>query len=629
MGKYINHLIILFLLVARCTNTFGQLYNFTNYSIDQGLPQSTVYCIYEDEFGYLWLGTESGVARFDGTQFKVYDQSSGLPGNKVRSIVKGPDNNIWIGTDKGIGIFDGSKWKSITSTNGLEGSTIMKMSLDGQKRVWAATNDAGINIITPGDSLKIEKLDTQNGLSNNFVFDMLHDTITKKSWIAMFGGINMVSESAGRFIVHNLEDSVITPSNQITSIEQDNMGNLWFGTYDAGAFKLISKNGTYQIESFNSLNGITDQRIWDITCSTDNQVWFASNSHGLYCLDNGIVKNISMENGLPGNQIITFFRDSNRNLWLGSMSNGLTLWRGNALVHYTREQGLPGQKVWAVKNTPDGKLWVGTDEKALALLQFSNDRMKAQYFDKKQGFISKQVISLDIDTDGDLILGTDGDGLARFINGRFYYLTSTDGLADNNVNFVYQVPNYSVYAGTKMGFNEIRNNQIGTISEEDGLINNEVQTVITDSKGNIWMGTWGGLAFFQAKTNTYRDFNEEEGLFDLSIYCLAADKYDNIWIGTTNGIYKYVLSEDTIVRMANLTMSTKIINSMIFYNDTTLIVGTSVGFNKISFDKKMEQPIRMDSYDKQNGFRFGETNQNALCKDTKGNLWFGVVVSIG
>jgi len=620
-----NRLILTSLVISLCTQTYGQLYNFTNYSIDQGLPQSTVYCIHEDGFGYLWLGTESGVARFDGNQFKVYDQSSGLPGNKVRSIVKGPDNNIWVGTDKGIGIFDGTNWKSISSTDGLKGSTIMKMNVDGKKRVWAATNDAGINIITLGDSITIEKLDTKNGLSSNFVFDVLHDTLTKKSWIAMFGGVNMVTESAKDFIVHNLEDSVITPSNQITSIEQDKKGDLWFGTYDAGAFKLSSKNGRYQIESFNSLNGITDPRIWDINCSTNNQVWLASNDRGLYCLENGQVKNITMENGLPGNQIIAFFRDSNRNLWLGSMSNGLTLYRGNALVHYTRKQGLPGQKVWAIKNSTDGKLWVGTDEKALALLQFSNEQMKAQYFDKKQGFKSKQVISLDIDTDGDLLLGTQDDGMARFINGRFYYLTTSDGLADNTINFVYQVPNYSVYAGTKMGFNEIRNNQIGTISEESGLINNEVQTVITDSKGNIWMGTWGGLAFFQAKTNTYRDFNEEEGLFDLSIYCLAADKFDNIWIGTSNGIYKYVLAADTIMRMANLNLSTKIINSMVFYNATTLIVGTSMGFNKIGFDEKIEKPIRMDSYDKQNGFRFGETNQNAICKDEKGHVWFGTI----
>jgi ligand-binding sensor domain-containing protein len=144
MLKNSTRLITLIFLIARCNLTFGQLYNFTNYNIDQGLPQSTVFCIYEDSHGYLWLGTESGAALFDGIHFKVYDQNSGLPGNIVRSIIKGPDNNIWFGTDKGIGIFDGQKWKTITVNDGIEGSTITKLTLDGQNKVWAGTNDAGI-----------------------------------------------------------------------------------------------------------------------------------------------------------------------------------------------------------------------------------------------------------------------------------------------------------------------------------------------------------------------------------------------------------------------------------------------------------------------------------------------------
>src|SRR3989339_223433 len=625
MTKYSRFFIALSLIIARCTFSFGQLYNFTNYSIDQGLPQSTVFCIYEDDLGYLWLGTESGVVRFDGTHFKLYDQSSGLPGNNVRSIIKGPENTIWVGTDKGIGLFNGSTWKTITKADWLRGTNILKMSMDGKNRVWAATNDAGINIIHLDDSVHIQILDELSGLASNFVFDILHDALTKKTWIAMIGGVNMVTETDRGFIVHHLEDSVVTPSNFIASIEKDKSGNLWFATLDAGAFKLSSRLGKYHVENFGVLQGINDPKIWDIDCSAEGQVWFASNDNGLYCLENEKIQNISIENGLPGNLILTIFRDSNRNIWLGSMGNGLTLWRGKALVHFTREQGLPGQKVLAVKNAPDGKLWVGTDEKGLALLHFQNDLMNAQYFDKNQGFISKQVISLDIDNYGDLLFGTRGDGMARFINGRFHYLSSADGLADNNTNRVYQGPNGSIYVATDLGFNEVTNNKIYAISEDDGLINSEVQTIISDKKGNIWMGTLGGLAFFQATTKTYRDFNEEEGLFDLKVHCLVADKFDNIWIGTSNGIYKYLPTADTILHLSMPGLNSRIINSLIFLNESTLIVGTTIGFNKIVFDGNLEKPIRQDSYDKQNGFRFSETNQNALCKDGKGHVWFGTI----
>jgi serine phosphatase RsbU (regulator of sigma subunit) len=135
----------------------------------------------------------------------------------------------------------------------------------------------------------------------------------------------------------------------------------------------------------------------------------------------------------------------------------------------------------------------------------------------------------------------------------------------------------------------------------------------------------GGLSFFQAKTNTYRDFNEEEGLFDLKIYCLADDKFANIWMGTANGIYKYILNRDTIIRMSELELNSKIINSLLFLNDSTLIVGSNLGFNKVIFDTNIEKLIRKESYDKQNGFKFSETNQNALCKDKNGHVWFGTM----
>jgi len=617
-------IIFVYLFICLFTNTFGQLYNFSNYTIDQGLPQSTVFCIYEDSQGYLWLGTESGAALFDGIHFKVYDQNSGLPGNIVRSIIKGPDNNIWFGTDKGVAIFDGQKWKTITADNGLEGSAVTKLAIDGQNRVWAGTNDAGINIIVSGDSVSITHLTKQNGLSGNFVLDILHDTITKKSWIATIGGVNMAEPSEDGFMVKNLADSVILPSNYISCIEKDRDGDFWFGTLNAGAFKLNVNKGQYQVKNYGTSAGIDDPRIWDIFCD-GSQVLFASNDNGIYCLENGQMQNISLKNGLPGNLILTIYRDSNRNIWLGSMGNGLTLWRGKALVHYTREQGLPGQKVLAVRNSPDGKLWVGTDEKGLALLSFTNDKMQSRFFDERQGFKSNQVTSLDLDSNGDLLLGTRGYGIARFIDGRFHYITSVDGLANNNINRVFWGPNSSIYVATDLGFNEITSNKIHTISEENGLINPEVQTIISDKKGNIWMGTMGGLATFQFKTNTYRDFNEQEGLFDLRIYCLAVDKFDNIWIGTNNGIYKYLLSADTIIRVSTLKLGSRIINSMVFLDDYTLISATNLGFNKIVFDDKIEKPILQVSYDKQNGFRLGETYLNAICKDDKSHVWFGTI----
>ncbi|MHC1704747.1 MAG: two-component regulator propeller domain-containing protein [Tenuifilaceae bacterium] len=614
----------LFIGLSNSFFAFGQLYNFTNYSLEQGLPQSTVFSICQDSRGYLWVGTESGVARFNGNQFTVFDRSSGLPGNFVRSIIEAPDGNIWVGTDKGIGIFDGTKWNQIAEKQGLRGSSVIKLAADKNGSVWVATNDAGVNIVNSSkDSVSFDYLNTQNGLSSDFVLDIMHDS-SGQTWIAGIGGVNIVTSESNNYSIQNLEKFTSIPSNLFSCIDQDLSGNIWIGTLDAGAFKVSQKNGKYTSIPFGQQKGILDSKIWDIFCDGTDQVWFGSNDNGLYRLNKGVMQNISTSNGLPGNLILNIFRDKNRNLWLGSM-NGLTLFKGFHLVHYTSDDGLPGKQVLAIKSDSDNSLWVGGDGKGLAKLKFINDKLNSKFYGSSNRFTSNQVTSIDQDGNGNLIIGTRGDGLAIMQNESFKYLTAFDGLADDNINCVFWNKYGSIFAGTDVGYNEIKEDKIYTINEDNGLIHPEIQTVISDLNDDIWMGTLGGLAKFHPVTENYRDFNEVEGLSDTRVHSLIVDKFNQLYIGTTSGIFKFDSKNDTIIPFLSNSLNAKTINSLLFYNDTTLIVGTTLGFNKIYFDKKLKNPTRVISYDKSNGFKFSETNLNSICKDSKNQVWFGTV----
>ncbi|MGE0077193.1 MAG: two-component regulator propeller domain-containing protein [Bacteroidales bacterium] len=603
---------------------YSQLYNFTNYGLEQGLPQSTVFSTFQDSRGYLWIGTESGVARFNGYQFVVFDKSSGLPGNIVRSVVEGADGNIWVGTDKGIGIFNGKVWRSITAKDGLKGSAVTKLAQDKDGKMWVATNDSGLNIVTLRDgSISIDYLNEKNGLAANFVLDILHSS-DGSTWVAMIGGVNIISFVDGKLKIQNLESIVSIPSNLFSCIAEDEKKCIWLGTLDAGAFLLSKKHSGFTVMPYGEQRGISDSRIWDIYCDGENQVWFGTNDNGLYYLKDNSVLNISLKNGLPGNLVLSINRDKNRNLWIGSM-NGLSLFQGFHLVHFTVEDGLPGKQVLAIKASPDNTLWIGGDGRGLAKVSVKNNKLASQFFSPSSGFVSTQVTSIDIDNQGNLIVGTHGEGIAIRQADKFRYLTSYDGLADDNINCVYWNSFGSIYAGTDVGYNEIKSNKIYTINEENGLIHPEVQTVISDLNGNIWMGTLGGLASFHPLTWNYRDFNEAEGLTDLSVHALAVDKLNQIYIGTTSGIFRYNSKADTIVPLLNSELNAKTVNSLVFYNDTILIAGTTLGFNKIYFDKNFKKPSKINIYDKSNGFKFGETKLNAICKDKSNNIWFGTV----
>ncbi|HOZ15017.1 MAG TPA: two-component regulator propeller domain-containing protein [Tenuifilaceae bacterium] len=621
-----RYLLVLLLLSFFFTGnrSYGQLYNFTNYGLEQGLPQSTVFSTCLDSRGYLWVGTESGVARFNGGQFQVFDKSSGLPGNITRTIVEGTDGNIWVGTDKGIGVFNGKVWKTITAKDGLKGSAVTKLVKDKDGKMWVATSDSGINIITlRADSTLIDYINERNGLAANFVLDILHSS-DGSTWVAMIGGASIITFVDGKPKIQNLESIASIPSNLFSCIAEDKKGDIWLGTLDAGAFLLSKKNNRFSVTPYGEQKGIVDSRIWDIYCDVDNQVWFGTNDNGLYHLKNNTVINISTRNGLPGNLVLSINRDKNRNLWIGSM-NGLSLFQGFHLVHFTLDDGLPGKQVLALKANADNSLWVGGDGKGLAKVSVQNNKMTSQFFGPNTGFISTQVTSVDVDNFGNLILGTHGDGIAIKQTGKFKYLSSYDGLADDNINCVYWNNFGSIYAGTDVGYNEIKSDKIYTINEANGLIHPEVQTVISDLKGNIWMGTLGGLASFHPITWNYRDFNEAEGLTDLRIHALAVDKLNQIYIGTTSGIFRYNAKADTIVPLLSSELNAKTINSLIFYNDTVLIAGTTLGFNKVFFDKDFGNPIKVVSYDKSNGFKFSETKLNAICKDNGNNIWFGTV----
>lgn len=613
------------LSITLCSlSSLGQQFNFTSYGLEQGLPQSTVFEIFEDQRGYLWIGTESGVARFNGTEFTVFDRSSGLPGNIVRSITQGPNGNIWVGTDGGIGVYNGASWSTITSANGLSGSAVLKLRLDHKDRIWAATNDAGVNVITiTTDSLSILNIDKDSGLAGNFVLDILHDK-KGKTWLALIGGINMIILNDNLPTIHSLEDSLFLPSNLISTIDIDREGNLWCGSLDAGVFQIKMTQTPYEIAHYGSAKGIYDNRIWRVLCDDSGKVWIGSNEKGLYYIENGVTQSISTTNGLPGNLVLSLYPDSNGNLWVGTM-NGLSLFQGFHLMHYTESEGIPGKQVLAVKSAPDNSLWIGTDGKGLAKLNLNNNRISAKVFGPESGFTGKPVISMDFDSDGTLLAGTRGDGLGVYQNGSFQYIKASNGLANNNVNCVAWNEYGSIYVGTNLGYNEIKDDRIYYITTEDGLVHPEVSTIISDPRNVVWMGTMGGLVRFEPSTGNYRDFSPRNGLLDVHVNALAVDKHNQIYVGTSNGIFIYNERTDTITPFLGGTLNARSINALLFYNDSTLLAATTAGFNRIVYNRNLTKVLHVKQYDKTNGFRFSETNFNAITKDRNSNVWFGTV----
>ncbi len=629
-------LILISVVFISSSEISSQVNNFKYYSIEDGMPVSTALTMIQDSRGYLWLGTQGGgVSRFDGYIFSNFNNEKGLANNTVRTILEDSKGNLWFGTYDGISFYDGHLFRTINKDDGLSGTLVVKIYEDKQNNIWAGT-DEGLNkiqFINNYDSVNIKTYSYIDGLSYNLIFDIYEDKY-ERLWLAFHGGgINILtfSDSSG-LRVDKLFRGII-PSDIILCIEEDSEGNLWFGTRDEGVFKIedFTDSSLGKIKTFNINNGFPDNTVWDILSDNDGNIWFGTDKAGIVKYDQDQFRNYSIEQGFPDKQVLCLFQDSEENIWAGTFSSGICRLMGEHFCHYTEEQGLTNSQIYDIDQDAKGNYWLASHGGGLINITFYNDKPFFKSYTVDNGLPDNYINSIYITADNNIWLATKENGISKFDGKKFINYTEENHLVNNHVNCIMVDSREQVWSGTVGGISLLNDKGFFTINEESWeLPNNEVQTIIEDKKGNIWVGTLGGLAKFEG--NTMTTFDEEEGLYYKGIYALAEDAHGNIWIGTDGGgLFKYetdsqeekpikLIADNSILRSTNIV-------SLVFQNDSVLLVGTNVGFDKLVLDKKGEI-ISAKNYYKSNGFIGMENNLNSILKDNKGNIWFGTVKGI-
>lgn len=621
--------ILLFLFLWINLYAIGQQYYFRNISINEGLPQSTVYCTIQDSRGYIWMGTDGGgLCKYDGRDIEVFNKSNGLTGNIVRSLFEDSKGNIWIGTDKGITIYDGYQLIPIEEDNGYQASFTLKIFESPNGTIWAATNDAGLYKIIYSDSIQVKNFGLAEGLVNNFIFDINEDS-KGRLWLAMIGGINILEFNESNLNVTKLIKERDLPTDFITCIEKLDDESFAFGTYGFGAFKITNTSNSKDFKVVNYEDNVipNTSTIWDIT-SVNNDLWFSTDAEGAICLRDGKQKlQFNKENGFETNQIMGTMEDSEGNLWFSTMESGVYIYLDDKLLSYGINQGLPDNNVNALFYD-ENELLAGTNDGLVKFEIHNNSLIKKQLFNEKPGLSSSRINAVIKDKNEKIWVGTN-NGIDIISNSGIKNIDSEDGLSSDKIYCLFEDSNGIIWAGSDNGYNKIENGVINTFTQDQGFINSEVQCIMEDSEHRIWMGTLGGLVKIEGKT--YTDYNEEEGLNNLRIHSLAEDHLGNLWIGTFGGgIYKFdhTRSEMPIEKVADKKLiSSNNIYALTFLNDTVLIVGTEAGFDYLVLDKLLN-PKKAIHYGPDDGFSGNEVNLNAFAKDNKGYIWFGTINGI-
>ncbi len=492
----------------RTLNQFGHQVWLT----ENGLPQNTVQAIVQTNDGYLWVGTQDGLARFDGLNFTVFDKENtpAFKSNDIRFLHEDRQDRLWISTSYGLICRHNGQFTAFTVSEGLPDNSVGPVVEDTNGNIWIGTAGG----LSRFDNGKFKIFTVEQGLARNVI----------QTLYARANGSVLVGTSAG---LQFLKDDHFTPPNMptgmlpgnLTSIAETSNGYLWLGTLD-GLFKVDNEGRQLTVPLSNS-------RVSALHIDRGGALWIAT-AGGLARLRNEQVETFTASDGLSSNLVLSVFEDREGSIWIGTEAGGLNLLKSKKFTTYTTKDGLPNDLVKAIYQDAQGGIWIGSNGGGLTL--FKNGKFST--WTTRDGLSSDVVLSLAGDKEGTLWIGTP-DGLNRFKDGKFQTFTFAEGLSNDLVRSVLVDRNGVLWVGTRDGLNSFRDNEFTTYTTHEGLANNFIGAIYEDSKGNLWVGTLGGLS--KIKDGKFQTFTTKDGLSSNTVISLYEDAAGDLWIGTNGG----------------------------------------------------------------------------------------------
>jgi ligand-binding sensor domain-containing protein/signal transduction histidine kinase/CheY-like chemotaxis protein len=506
---------------------------------EDGLPQVSVKAIRQSGNGYLWLGTEEGLARFDGIRFEIFDKNNILKKikkNSINCLWPEQQETLWIGTEDGL-LYLNRKGTSIyTTKNGLAHNKISYIIKDRNSNLWIGTEN-GLNRFKDG---RFTTYSIRDGLAHAAVRHICED-IHGILWVSTLKGLNRIQQSGNRIKITGFTAGELS-GNAVNCVYNDSAGNLWIGTNNG---LMRRKFGTRIPKFFSRAAGLLATPVHTILEDKDGHIWIGTDE-GLYRFRNDVFSHFGIREGLTQTCVLALFEDIEGNLWIGTKGGGLNCLGDGKFTVYTTMEGLSNNAVLPIFQDNDDSLWIGTDQ---GLNHMKNGNI-SQY-NEPEGF-NKPIKAILRDSKGNLWIGTFGDGLYgnKTIEEKDYDDSTNRKREYNPINSQTELEK-SETTGTQ---NNMDNETIPPLDElsqpiekkHTGAVifekkadfpNNFVRALQEDHTGNLWIGTMGGLVKMTDGSITV--YSQKNGLSDDHVRVLHEDRFRNLWIGTEDGLNRY------------------------------------------------------------------------------------------
>jgi len=630
-----------------------------------GLPQGSVYVTLQDSQGFVWLGTEDGLVRYDGHDLLRYARSpsasGGLPGNFIFQIVEDVHQDLWIAVkDAGV-----ARWSRATDTftvyrhnasdpQSLGSDAVRTLMLGPDGRVWVGTSNAGLDVMNPATG-RFEHFRHEDGVpgsvASNNIFTLTLDR-AGRLWVGTDNGLDRWQPEQHSF-AHLPTASVQSFSGrEVSRILEDRSGAIWAATFDGGLNRL-DRDGRL-LQSFRHdpkvPASIADNDVRAILEDQAGRLWVGTAS-GLDLLDRmtGEFSHHQQDpadpDSLRDSFVISLAADSNGLLWIGSRAGGVSRWNPRSWeLGEHRPEWLRDKPVTSFADGPGNRIWIGALGGGLSL--FDSDTGTLTPVDALTGHANSvgdaRVMSLLRDTQGGLWIGTMKSGLKKLsATGRLESIAvqpgDARGLSAPGIMTLFQARTGQLWIGTHGGGVNILDPMTGLVrqlpfdSPQPGAVSAaNVSAFAEDREGNVWIGTdGGGLDLARADGTVVRVFRQEANnpasLPANTVYALATDAQNRIWIATDGGGLARVIgspSDPASIRFQTVSrehgLSSDTIYGLLVDGAGRVWLSGTAGLMRYD-----PETGAVKTFHRENGLQGEEFNFNAYFRLRDGRLCFG------
>lgn len=622
------------ILLCASIALFSQTYSFTNYTVQDGLAQSNILGMVQDSNGYIWIGTESGVSRFDGKTFRNYGTEEGLAENNITCMLRDRSGQTWYGHASGVlTLQQGEQFIKVENALIPKDKNIYTLFQDKQGQIWISSITHGVIVI------KDPKGDL-NSPANYTVYqdkdlgDQVYAICQDPEGIMWFHtryGIKFLNPKTSKF---EYFPSAELSGAQHTAFYIDTKGNFWLGQ-PYGTIKKFNKN-TAVVTHYTQEHGLPSMSLAEgmvgsfVNCIFEDRkgnIWFAAWDRGVSRFNanatgTDLFTNFSTKNGLPINKFRSMAEDREGNVLLGTFGAGLCVFKGERFVSFTLKDGLVNNQVWGIVEDPDHKYWISTNE-GLSVYdpQATEESHAFSSYLNIDGANSNSIRPICADRDGNIWMGTWGSKLIKYDRARKQF-TRNIPLNDavfTHITALYADSKNNIWVGSPTGLilYEQQSGMIKSFTKKDGLSEDDITCIFEDSKGRMWFGTrQKGVNRFD--NNAFYFYGKDEGLNHGNITSITEDKSGRIWVSSAGGgIFVFKDGRFNAFRMKD-GLSSDYTTLLLRDKDKFIWIGTNNGLCKMDPDKNV-----FYFYGKHEGFTGIETKANAGYRDSKGDLWFG------